>query len=272
MVKIGWKVVNGYGPYGYLQRSVKVGGKVKTEHIAYLGKAGEAGLIPGKGYTVGQAVEGHAGVRVIVPEVPLGTVGSLKPGPVKTWKGATNTGKGAVLRYAAGEMDSTGRREVKRLKKFQQFLVKEKLMTKSAAASHAAHLDASTGTEQTKRLVDGLKVTRKQDALTMKLKHPGKDTLILYRGWKVDQAKYLKLKKAKVGQMINLEDPPLYSWSLNPKVGHNFGHGSLVTKAEVPIDSLVLSDTVNSVGSHEGENEVLFKGVPKLAMEVVKTQ
>ena len=83
MVKIGWKVVNGYGPYGYLQRSVKVGGKVKTEHIAYLGKAGEAGLIPGKGYTVGQAVEGHAGVRVIVPEVPLGTVGSLKPGPVK---------------------------------------------------------------------------------------------------------------------------------------------------------------------------------------------
>ena len=189
-----------------------------------------------------------------------------------TWKGATNTGKGAVLRYAAGEMDSTGRREVKRLKKFQQFLVKEKLMTKSAAASHAAHLDASTGTEQTKRLVDGLKVTRKQNALTMKLKHSGKDTLILYRGWKVDQVKYLKLKKAKVGQMINLEDPPLYSWSLNPKVGHNFGHGSLVTKAEVPIDSLVLSDTVNSVGSYEGENEVLFKGVPTLAMEVVKTQ
>ena len=52
----------------------------------------------------------------------------------------------------------------------------------------------------------------------------------------------------------------------------NSGHGSLVTKAEVPIDSLVLSDTVNSVGSYEGENEVLFKRVPTLAMEVVKTQ
>ena len=37
MVKVAWKTINGYGPYAYLQKSVKSGGKVTSKHIAYLG-------------------------------------------------------------------------------------------------------------------------------------------------------------------------------------------------------------------------------------------
>ena len=72
---------------------------------------------------------------------------------------------------------------------------------------------------------------------------------------------------------MTLDDPPLYSWSLSPNVAKNFGggHGSFVTRAEVPIDKIVLSDVANSTGLYAGENEVVFKGVKNLKMEVTKT-
>ena len=47
MAKIAWKVINGYGAYAYLQRSVKSSGKVASEHLAYMGKVGTRGLVPG---------------------------------------------------------------------------------------------------------------------------------------------------------------------------------------------------------------------------------
>ena len=49
------------------------------------------------------------------------------------------------------------------------------------------------------------------------------------------------------------------------------GNGGVVTKAKVPIKNLYLSDIVNSAGSYAHENEVVFKGVESLDMEVTKT-
>ena len=81
MVKIAWKVINGYGPYAYLQESVKNNGKVTSKHIAYLGAAGKNGLVPGKNFTVPPS-EDFEGVRLMVPFVGEETVDALKPGPL----------------------------------------------------------------------------------------------------------------------------------------------------------------------------------------------
>lgn len=48
-MKIAWKVINGYGPYAYLQESIWKGNdKVISQHLAYLGKAGATAMIGGK--------------------------------------------------------------------------------------------------------------------------------------------------------------------------------------------------------------------------------
>ena len=39
----------------------------------------------------------------------------------------------------------------------------------------------------------------------------------------------------------------------------------------MPIDTIILSDIANSTGKYGGENEVVFKGVKNLNMEVTKT-
>ena len=80
MAKIAWKVINGYGPYAYLQESVKTAGKVISKHLAYLGKAGTGGLFPGKHVTL-PAVPGFAGGRVVVPLVTGETLADLNPKP-----------------------------------------------------------------------------------------------------------------------------------------------------------------------------------------------
>ena len=79
MVKIAWKVINGYGPYAYLQKSVKTDGKVTSKHIAYLGAMGKKGLIPGKNTTVPPSANFEGG-RLMVPFVGEETADDLKPG------------------------------------------------------------------------------------------------------------------------------------------------------------------------------------------------
>ena len=81
MVKVAWKTVNGYGPYAYLQESVKVQGHVHSKHLAYLGKAGKGGLIPGKHFNVPSSGD-FAGGRVRVPFVGEETEEALKLGPL----------------------------------------------------------------------------------------------------------------------------------------------------------------------------------------------
>ena len=94
MVKVAWKVINGYGPYAYLQESVKNDGKVTSKHIAYLGAAGKNGLIPGKNFNVPPS-EDFDGARIMVPFVGEETVDALKPGPlaaIQSMKAQVETG------------------------------------------------------------------------------------------------------------------------------------------------------------------------------------
>ena len=189
------------------------------------------------------------------------------------WKGSSISAKGAVLRYAAGAMTGEGRRALRRMEKFNDFLVKEKQLTKKKAEEHAEYLEKATAQDAAADLVEGLRVTNKQNDVIHSMQNPGKETVTVYRGWKTPQVKYIEAQSANVGDVLSLDDPPLYSWSLSPAIAKNFGggHGSFVTQAEVPIDKIILSDIANSTGKFGGENEVVFKGVKKLKMEVTKT-
>jgi len=189
------------------------------------------------------------------------------------WKGSSISPKGAVLRWGAGAMTGEGRKELRRMEKFNDFLVKEKQLTKKKAQEHATYLDKATVGDKAEDLVEGLRVTNKQNEVIHSIQNPGKEKVTLYRGWKTPQVKYIEAQSAKVGDTVTLDDPPLYSWSLTPNTAKSFGggHGSFVTRAEVPIDKIVLSDIANSTGKFGGENEVVFKGVKNLKMEVTKT-
>ena len=190
-----------------------------------------------------------------------------------SWKGASTTGKGSVLRWAAGAMHGTGRQELQRLRKYNDFLVKEGQMSKHKADEYAAHLEQAAADGDASALVEGLHVTNRQNDALLSIRHPGQDTLTIYRGWKAPQVKYLGLQGAKVGDTIKLEDPPLYSWSFSPAVANGFqgGHGTFVTQAEVPADKVILTDLANSTGGLGGEDEVLYKGIKAHQMEVIKT-
>ena len=191
----------------------------------------------------------------------------------KGWKGSSHSPKGQVLRWAAGEMQGEGRRAMKRLLKFNDFLVKRGTMGKDAAQSQKKLLEEESTKKTAQNLVAGLRVAKKQNKMGHSLQHPGKKEITLYRGWKADQLEYLKANGLKVGDSWELDDPPLYSWSTSPNVAKSFSghHGSKVTRAQVPLDALVLSDLVNSIGAYESETEAIFKGVPKLKMEVTQT-
>ncbi len=189
------------------------------------------------------------------------------------WKGSSYSPKGQVLRWAAGAMQGEGRREMARLLKFNAFLVTKGTLGKTTAEILNKDLEAETNKKTAQNLVSGLKVTNKQNEIGHSIHNPGKKTITVYRGWKADQLEYLKAKNLKVGDAWELEDPPLYSWSTSPNVAKSFSghHGSKITKAQVPVDVIVLSDLINSIGSYETETEVVFKGVPKLKTEVTHT-
>ena len=184
------------------------------------------------------------------------------------WKGSSNSDKGLMLRWAAGEITGDGRRELARIQKWHEYK-KNKGHLDHYEAHQYTTTAAAAQKPAAKHLVKGLKIAGNQNEAVLSLKHPGQPTVTVYRGWKADQAKYLKLDKAQVGDMLQLKDPPLYSWSFAPQVAQGFGHGSIVTKAEVPLDKVLLTDMVNPSGL-EGEDEVLFKGIPIHKMEVVK--
>lgn len=188
------------------------------------------------------------------------------------WKGSSISAKGAVLRWGAGAMTGDGRKALRRMEKFNDFLVKEKQMTKKKAKEHADYLEKATATDDAGNLVEGLRVARKQNNVVHSVQNPGEDTVTLYRGWKTPQVKYIDAQGAEVGDVVTLEDPPLYSWSLTPAVAQGFGggKGSFLVRAEVPIDRIILSDIANAT-KFATENEVVFKGVKNLKMEVTKT-
>ena len=77
MVKIAWKVHKGCGPYAYLQKSVRrPNGKVYSEHLAYLGKLGTNGLVPGGNITLDSSPDGKESPWV--HHVPPGNIDDPK--------------------------------------------------------------------------------------------------------------------------------------------------------------------------------------------------
>ena len=85
MVKIAWKVINGHGPYAYLQKSVKQpNGSVVSQHLAYLGGIGKKGMFPGKVFNVPPTDDGKFdGGRVLINPVPDELKAQLKPTALK---------------------------------------------------------------------------------------------------------------------------------------------------------------------------------------------
>ena len=189
-----------------------------------------------------------------------------------SWKGSSISGGGSALRWGTGQLRGEGRRELRRLDRFNEFLVKEGELSAKKRKEYAGHMQQVTSQESAQDLVDGLRVANEQNELLLAMKHPGKKEITIYRGWKPQQAKYLGLLDAKVGSVVDLDDPPIYSWSFSPGVAHKFagGHGSFVAKATVPRDSIILTDLANTTGSYTSEDEVIFNGVNDFHMEIIK--
>ena len=191
-----------------------------------------------------------------------------------SWKGSSVSPGGSMLRWGAGELHGEGDEELRRLDKFNEFMVKQGSLSAKKQKEYSDYMAKSTAAPEAQDLVKGLKVTNAQNEVVLGVKRPGKDEITVYRGWKPDQVKYLELQDSKVGSMVALDDPPLYSWSFSPTVAHNFqgGHGSFVSKATIPVDSIVLTDLANTTGSFTSEDEVVFKGVDDFKMEIIKKQ
>ena len=187
------------------------------------------------------------------------------------WKGNTNTPGGRLLRWGVGELAGTGDEELRRMQKFNSYLAKHGHKSYLHAEIEMEDLHQSIKGKVGPSLVQGLNVTREANRAVLHMQHPGQKEVTVYRTWTPDQVKYLGLHGSKVGDTITLEDPPAYSWTFDPGVFSGVGHGSIRVKSKVPMDKLVLTDRVNNTfGSFSGEDEVVFKGIKKHEMEVVK--
>ena len=185
------------------------------------------------------------------------------------WKGWADTPAGRLLRWAAGEIDGTGDRELRRIQAFNEFLVGKHELSPTKSANQITEVTTAADSPKGASLTEGLKVTRKANRVASVIHNPGQERITLYRGWKPIQVEYLQLQDAQVGDIFALDDPPVYSWSVDLSTAKSFGHGSIVTRAEVPIDRLILTDRMNNTGSHSTENEILFKGGDAQQMEVL---
>ena len=74
-----------------------------------------------------------------------------------------------------------------------------------------------------------------------------------------------------MGTNITIADIPLYSWTSSPSRAKSFGAGGVVTRADVPIKSVVLSDRTTETGTYEQEREIVFIGGPDFTMKVIQS-
>ena len=187
----------------------------------------------------------------------------------KGWKGWADTRAGRFLRWAAGELSDNGDLELRRIQRFCDFQVKEGIRSKATCLKDQAEVEADSASNSAPSLVAGLKVTNQANHAILTLQHPGQQEITIYRRWPADQAKYLGLDKEEIGGNIELDDPPLYSWSFDD-FAKTAGHGQVGTKMRVPLKNIVLTDRINNPDKYNSENEVLFKGLQKAKLEVVK--
>ena len=187
------------------------------------------------------------------------------------WKSSTNTPGGRLLRWGTGELEGQGDREIRRMQKFNAHKAGKSAQAAKALQGELDQVVAKAASKDGHLLVEGLRVTRQANEAMVRLQEPGKEHITVYRTWPADQVQFLKLHKATVEDVLDLEDPPAYSWTLDPGVFSSVSHGAIRTKSDVPIDKIVLTDKMNNTtGALAGEQEVLFKGVKNHKMEVVK--
>ena len=188
------------------------------------------------------------------------------------WKGSTDNAPSNVLRWAVPETtDGHGERAEKKLRSFWEFKAspgdpigfvpkteKAYNVEKAALAS-----DLLVATATTKDMNGVLLRAQKQGKTKQQL-------VTLYRTWRPDQVKFLELEDSKVGDILNVDDPTVLSWTLRQNVFSAVGPGMIRTRAKVPVDAIAVTDRLNNwTGQFAGEDEVLFY-VPKLEAEVIK--
>ena len=82
------------------------------------------------------------------------------------------------------------------------------------------------------------------------LKDPKADKPVtVYRSWRPDQVNFLKWTGAQVGDSVKLpEEPFIASWTLSPNIFNSVAHGGIRLKAQVPANSVLLTDRLNNTG------------------------
>jgi len=191
----------------------------------------------------------------------------------RRWKGQTTTTEGAFLRWAIAKSisDAEGERE---LDKMREFWTIQKHgaghgLPKSQWEQPSAEFQ-ELQQQHTDDLVNGLKVTRAVNRGVLTVQTEGNTTVTIYRTWVPDQVSVMGWDKASIGDIIEVKSPSAFSWSFSPSVFSNPGHGGIRVKAQVPLNSLHLTDRVNNTfGVYPHEDEVVFKG-KEVKMEVIK--
>jgi len=193
-----------------------------------------------------------------------------------TWKGHTTTDQGNALRWASAEAFGKGKEARAALRAFWRYQAKGKTASqrKAHVAQRAQALDAHLASNG-KALVEGVKANNAAHNALLRIQLVPKNKLkpgakiVLYRGWKPDQVQAFGWSGAKPGDKITMSRPIVFSFSPNHSTANGFGHGGLVTKAEVPVRRVVLSDRLTySKGSYVSEDEALWVA-PGTKLEVM---
>ena len=183
-----------------------------------------------------------------------------------TWKGATTNTKGNVLRWAAAEHKGRGPEELQRLAAFWKF-------------AHMGSLEEAFDKGKKRdgpKLVNAMDVSNNMNHAVLHIQRPGikgnakAKTVTLYRSLRPDQIKHMGWQAAKVGDIIEFDNPTIFSHTLGAHI-FEVGHGVKRTRVEVPLEDVLMSDRVNNTGAHIiGEDEALYVSKKPLQLTVIK--
>lgn len=179
--------------------------------------------------------------------------------------------------WAAGEVTGEGQREIDRFKKYVDFLEKDGINkgTIDGLRESIKRMEEFKSTEDARELVDGLRYVNKQNHATFLTRDPDDSTITVYRGWSSTQARYMNMDNSERGDVIEINDPPMASWTTDYGLAQDFyrvgGPGAVMTKAEIPVSKIILTDLVNTTNDSD-QQEVLFKDVNNFKMEIIRNR
>ena len=175
---------------------------------------------------------------------------AVKVAYAENWKGDTTKERSQVLRWAVSALDGKGSAELDRMDAF----FKSKYATKHDP-KFMEEVRKKSQTATGKSLKEGITSARKINTAVVGKYNDDKLMVKVYRGFRQDQVAYMGLGDAQVGKKIMLKDLPALSWSLDPSKSFS----GLKVVAEVPVDSIVVSDRADGGGHYAEEDEVVFR-------------